>query len=67
VSSRRDFIKKVGYAAPTIVTLSALPSFAGAGSERASEIAVTNFGQFSTTKPKRTIMKKARRKGEALW
>lgn len=30
--SRRDFIKKVGYTAPAILTLSAMPAFAKSGS-----------------------------------
>lgn len=60
MSTRRDFIKKVGYAAPTIVTLSALPSFAGAGSERSSGIAV----QFRSTR--RNKQKKAK-KDKSLW
>jgi hypothetical protein len=33
--SRREFIKKVGYAAPAIVTLTAFPALAKAGSLRA--------------------------------
>jgi len=30
--NRRDFIKKTAYAVPTILTLKAMPAFAGAGS-----------------------------------
>jgi hypothetical protein len=30
--SRRDFLKKVGYTAPVILTLTAMPAFAGQGS-----------------------------------
>jgi hypothetical protein len=30
--SRRDFLKKVGYTAPVILTLTAAPAFAGIGS-----------------------------------
>jgi len=36
MQSRRDFLKKVGYAAPAIVTLNAVPAFAGTGSGRPS-------------------------------
>ena len=32
--SRRDFLKKAAYVAPAIVTLNAVPAFAGAGSDR---------------------------------
>ena len=32
--TRRDFVKKVAYTAPAVLTLSALPSIAGAGSHR---------------------------------
>jgi len=32
MQSRRDFIKKTAYVAPAIVTLKAVPSFAGSGS-----------------------------------
>ena len=31
--SRRDFLKKVGYTAPVILTLTAAPAFAGYGSK----------------------------------
>lgn len=31
--SRRDFLKKVGYTAPVILTLTAAPAFAGIGSK----------------------------------
>jgi hypothetical protein len=34
MSSRRDFLKKGVYAAPAIITLSAVPAFAGVGSDR---------------------------------
>lgn len=34
MTTRRDFLKKAGYAAPTIMTLTAMPSYAGAGSNR---------------------------------
>jgi len=30
--SRRDFIKKVGYAAPAVLTIAAAPAFASSGS-----------------------------------
>ncbi len=33
MSSRRDFLKKAGYAAPVVMTLSVRPSFAGQGSQ----------------------------------
>lgn len=32
--TRREFVKKVAYIAPAVVTLSAMPSFASAGSAR---------------------------------
>lgn len=32
--TRREFIKKVAYVAPAVVTLAAIPSFASAGSAR---------------------------------
>ena len=32
--TRRDFLKKAAYTAPAVMTLSAMPSFAGAGSRR---------------------------------
>ena len=35
-SSRRDFVKKAAYTAPALMTLSALPSLASAGSNRGS-------------------------------
>ena len=35
-TGRRSFLKKTAYAAPAIVTLSTLPSFASAGSGRPS-------------------------------
>ena len=31
-TNRRDFVKKASYIAPTIITMSAIPSFASAGS-----------------------------------
>jgi len=34
MTNRRDFLKKTGYAAPAILTLSAQPSFAKGGSGR---------------------------------
>jgi hypothetical protein len=33
--SKRDFLKKTAYVVPTILTLKAIPSFAGSGSGRA--------------------------------
>jgi len=36
-STRRDFIKRAGYAAPVILTLGAKPSFASAGSSRCDD------------------------------
>jgi len=33
-ASKRDLLKKAAYAAPVIITLSAVPSFAAAGSTR---------------------------------
>jgi hypothetical protein len=33
-ASKRDLLKKAAYAAPVIITLSAMPSFAAAGSHR---------------------------------
>ncbi|MGI9262861.1 MAG: hypothetical protein ACR2QR_12535 [Woeseiaceae bacterium] len=38
MNSRRDFLKKVGYAAPAIVSLKAVPSFANTGSSRTETI-----------------------------
>jgi hypothetical protein len=40
-TSRRSFIKTVGYAAPVVVTLAAIPSFASAGSVRSGTTAGT--------------------------
>ena len=37
-TERRSFLKKTAYVAPAIVTLSALPSFASAGSGYQSQI-----------------------------
>ncbi|MFQ5634216.1 MAG: hypothetical protein ACE5G3_02660 [Gammaproteobacteria bacterium] len=34
MNSRREFLKKASYIAPTIVSLPAIPSFANAGSNR---------------------------------
>ena len=33
-ASKRDFLKKTAYVVPTILTLKAIPSFAGSGSGR---------------------------------
>ena len=35
--SRRDFLKKAAYVAPVILTLDAVPAFAGSGSEPTSD------------------------------
>ena len=37
MTSRRKFLKKAGYAAPAILTLSAKPSYAGKHSKRKKE------------------------------
>ena len=37
MQNRRDFLKKAGYVAPAIVTLSAVPAFAGSGSGYTSD------------------------------
>ena len=37
MQSRRDFLKKAGYVAPAVVTLSAVPAFAGSGSGYTSD------------------------------
>ncbi len=37
MASRRDFLKKAAYVAPVIVTLSAVPAFAGSGSGYTSD------------------------------
>jgi hypothetical protein len=37
MQSRREFLKRAGYVAPAIVTLSAVPAFAGSGSGYASD------------------------------
>jgi hypothetical protein len=37
LKSRRDFIKKVGYTVPVVLTLTAMPAFAGHGSGRVKE------------------------------
>ena len=34
MGTRREFIKKVGYAAPVVVTMAAKPAFASTGSGR---------------------------------
>ncbi len=34
--SRREFVKKAAYSTPAILTLTAMPSFAGAGSHRSA-------------------------------
>lgn len=35
--SKRDFLKKAAYVVPTILTLKAIPTFAGSGSGRAEK------------------------------
>lgn len=42
--SRRDFLKKVGYTAPVILTLAALPSVAKCGSARIKKRCLGNNG-----------------------
>jgi hypothetical protein len=37
MQSRRDFIKKGAYAAPVILSLNAVPAFAGSGSGKTSD------------------------------
>jgi len=39
MGSRRDFLKKGAYAAPAILTLSAAPGIAGAGSNKWEKVA----------------------------
>ena len=43
--SRRDFIKKAGYAAPAVLTLSAAPAIAGVGSGAISSSGNNGIGQ----------------------
>jgi hypothetical protein len=43
--SRRDFIKKAGYAAPAVLTLSAAPALAGVGSGTTSSKGNNGIGQ----------------------
>lgn len=42
--SRREFLKKVSYVAPAIVSLNAVPSFANTGSSRPVERSFIDLG-----------------------
>lgn len=42
--SRRDFVKKAAYTAPAVLTLAAVPSFAGNGSGRVKRKCNNGFG-----------------------
>lgn len=44
MESRREFIKKVAYVAPVVLTLRAVPSFASSGSPRGNN-GVRDHGQ----------------------
>ena len=44
MESRREFIKKVAYVAPVVLTLRAVPSFAASGSPRGNN-GVRDHGQ----------------------
>jgi hypothetical protein len=45
--SRRDFLKKVGYTAPVILTLTAMPAFAGHGSNMVKDKTFHKVGNFN--------------------
>jgi hypothetical protein len=58
MSTRREFLKKTGYIAPVILTLSATPSFAGSGSHRGNPASPSSHGN-----PQRGRSRKRRSKG----
>jgi hypothetical protein len=63
MSTRREFIKKAGYAAPVVLTMAAKPSFASTGSAQGETKPTKKKG-----KKKGKKKKKARRgNNEAAW
>lgn len=58
MGNRRDFLKKGAYAAPAIITLAAIPSFASAG----SNMPVTNLEKEKYKKRKDKKKKRNKRK-----
>lgn len=55
MTTRRDFLKKTSYVAPVVLTLSASPSFGGAGSVRAKK----KTKKKATKKPTKKAKKKS--------
>ena len=59
MSTRREFIKKVGYTAPVVLTMAAKPSFASTGSARDDK------KPKAKKKKKKAKRKKSKRRGRA--
>jgi len=68
MSTRRDFLKKVGYTAPVILTMAANPSFASGGSGRPEEEPKTKPKAKKKKKKKKKKSKNKRREHhESAW
>ncbi len=59
MTTRRDFLKKTSYVAPVVLTLSASPSFGGAGSVRSKKKAKKKTKKKATKKPTKKVTKKS--------
>jgi hypothetical protein len=73
MSTRREFLKNTGYAAPVILSMTAKPAFAGTGSDRNNDSSNANGGTPSSNgqrnrrsrfgKPSKSV-KKSKGKGK---